>query len=173
MLETLEAHWPGMGQPSATVSATAEPERSGPLVQLSEESGDEGQEGGGWDGEDWPQSPLAGMYVSHSEMMFQLEEWQGMVSIEPPRVYFYFDPDPLSEDARPGRLALSLPYPRVRFDESTQTLWSRDIPISHGDRVLTGGNEGGYTVGARNVMSCIYSGTPAPPKECATSPSPT
>ena len=91
------------------------------------------------------------MYVSHPEMMFQLEEWQGMVSIQPPCVYFYFDQNYLSEDVRPGRLALSLPYRWVRFDESTQTLWSRDIPISHGDRVLTGGNEGRYTAGGKEL----------------------
>ncbi|WP_419850985.1 hypothetical protein [Candidatus Poriferisocius sp.] len=44
------------------------------------------------------------------------------------------------------RLALSLPYPQIRFDESNQTLWiqwptrpklwSYDIPIAHGDRVI-------------------------------------
>jgi hypothetical protein len=84
-------------------------------------------------------------------MMLPAEEWRGIVSIEPPCVYFHFDTDPLYGGTMSGRLALSLPYPRVRFDESTQTLWSRDIPISHGDRVLTGGSDGSYTVGGKEL----------------------
>jgi hypothetical protein len=56
-------------------------------------------------------------------------------------VYLIGTLDRSSADRMPRRLALSLPYPRVRFDDSTQTLWSGDIPIAHGDRVLTGGNE--------------------------------
>ncbi|GEM_PF-1390651 len=66
-------------------------------------------------------------------------------------MYFIFDSydsstnsyDWLTGDWR-QRLALSLPFPEVRFDNSTQTLWSSDIPISHGDRVLTGGGESRY-----------------------------
>lgn len=131
--------------PSATVSATAEADRSG--TDRPPEGTEVGGRKGGWgDDEDWPRPPFAGMYAQHPEMMFHLEEWQGIVSIEPPCVYFIFDPDPLSADGMRRRLALSLPFPKVRFDESTQTLWSGDIPIAHGDRVLTGGNEISQTV---------------------------
>jgi len=89
------------------------------------------------------------MYAQHPEMMFHLEEWQGIVSIEPPCVYLIFDQYRLSTDGMRRRLALSLPYPEVRFDENTQTLWSGDIPIAHGDRVLAGGNEIFQTVGGK------------------------
>ena len=98
---------------------------------------------------DWVRPPLAGMYASHPEMGFTAEEWHGIVSIEPPCVYFTFDSDYLLPDGQRDRVALSLPYPETRFEESTQTLWSGDVPIRHGDRVLTGGNEGSFTIGGK------------------------
>ncbi len=144
-----------MDQPVATVSATAETDRSD-TDRPPERTVAGSQDSSGWNGGDWPRPPLAGMYAFHPEMQFPLELWQGIVSIEPPCVYFIIDSydsstnsyDWLTGDRR-QRLALSLPYPEVRFDNSTQTLWSSDIPISHGDRVLTGGGEGRYTEGGK------------------------
>ena len=130
----------GVEQSSEIVSATAEAERSG-MDRPPERTEIGGQKGGWGDGKDWPQPPFAGMYAQHPEMMFHMDEWQGIVSIEPPCVYLIFDPGRLLADGERLRLALSLPYPKVRFEEGTQTLWSGDIPIAHGDRVLTGGNE--------------------------------
>ena len=155
-------------RPSATVSATAEPDRSEaePLAATESATAEpglseapvlppEGSGAGGHGGdqqgdEEWPRRTLAGMYPHHPERMFQMEQWEGIVSIEPPCVYFYFDPGPkrLWADETRGRLALSLSYPEARFDEDTQTLWYGDIPIAHGDRVLTGGGEN-YTVGGK------------------------
>jgi len=66
--------------------------------------------------------------------MFPGEEHQGIVSIEPPCVYFYSDRDDLSADGLGRRIALSLSYPLVRLDEGTRTLWNGGIPIAHGDR---------------------------------------
>ncbi|MCY4036753.1 MAG: hypothetical protein OXF64_04800, partial [bacterium] len=81
--------------------------------------------------------------------MFPGEEHRGIVSIEPPCVFFYSDRDDLSADGMGRRIALSLPYPAVRFDESTQTIWNGEIPISHGDRVLAGGADGRSTQGGK------------------------
>ncbi len=88
------------------------------------------------------------MFANHPEIQFPAEDVPGIVSIEPPCVYFFPDPDYRSADGRRFRLALSLPYPDVRFDESTQTLWNGDIPISHGDRVGAGGGSS-YDVGGK------------------------
>ena len=138
----------GVEQPSATVSSTAEADRSG--ADNPSDGTEVGGQTGGWgDGEDWPRPPFAGMYAQHPEMMLPMEEFRGIVSIEPPCVYFYSEPEPESEEIGRERLVLSLPYPEVRFDEGTQTLWSGDIPISHGDRVLTGGGDGLNTVGGK------------------------
>ncbi len=142
-------------QPSATESATDESEQVRAEPQ-ADGLGAGGHNGSQRDGEGWPRPPLAGMYARHPEMGFPAEGWEGIVSIEPPCVYFIFDSydsstnsyDWLTGDRR-VRIALSLPYPQVRFDESTQTMWSRDIPVSHGDRVLTGGGDGSYTVGGK------------------------
>jgi hypothetical protein len=88
------------------------------------------------------------MFANHPEIQYPAEAGHGIVSIEPPCVYFYLDAEPGSEEVSRERLALSLPYPKVRFDESTQTLWSGDIPIFHGDRIEAGGG-GLYTVGGK------------------------
>lgn len=130
----------GVEQPVVTRTTTAQPETSG-ADRPTEASGMGLQDGSRGVSKDWPRPPFAGMYAYHPQMMFHLEEWQGIVSIEPPCVYLIFDPDSFLADGERLRLALSLPYPKVRFDEDTQTLWSGDIPIAHGDRVLTGGNE--------------------------------
>ncbi len=100
--------------------------------------------------EDWPRPPFAGMWVDYPERSSPLEEtWiYATVSVEPPCVYLTnvaeggrassTDRSPVSWQGR--RLALSLIYPDVRFDEDTYTLWNPwgedDIPISHGDRVI-------------------------------------
>lgn len=129
-------------QPLATLSATVGPEPSyGPALPPEVAVGSVGG--------DWPMPSLAGMYAYHPERMFPGEEHRGIVSIEPPCVFFYSDRDDLSADGTGRRIALSLPYPWVRFDESTQTLWYGDIPISHGDRVLTGGADGRTTQGGK------------------------
>ncbi len=132
-------------QPSDTVSATVEAELTdGPVPPPEEAAGN--------DGRDWQRPSLAGMYAYHPERMFLMEEHMGVVSIEPPCVFFYSDPDKLSAKGIERRIALSLPYPEVRFDESTQTLWNGDIPISHGDRVLTGGADGRTTQGGKEPL---------------------
>jgi hypothetical protein len=129
-------------QPPAVMSGTVEPETSKGQVLLPEA-------GAGSVSGDWPVPTLASMYAHHPERMFSAEQQEGVVSIEPPCVYFYSDRDGLSADGAVRRIALSLSYPRMRFDESTQTLWNGDIPISHGDRVLTGGADGRSTQGGK------------------------
>lgn len=129
-------------QPPDTGLATVEPEPSSSPVLPPEEMGSSV-------GGDWPRPSLAGMYPHHPERMFPGEDHKGIVSIEPPCVYFYSDLNDLSVDGVGRRIALSLSYPRVRFDEGSQTLWNGDIPISHGDRVLTGGADGRLTEGGK------------------------
>lgn len=136
-----------MDLPSAALSAAVESEGGG------EDQSAEGSVGGREEGKaqhdaDWPRPPVAGMFANHPEIQFPAEDVPGIVSIEPPCVYFFPDPDYRSADGRRFRLALSLPYPDVRFDESTQTLWNGDIPISHGDRVGAGGGSS-YDVGGK------------------------
>ncbi len=109
--------------------------------------------------EDWPRPPFAGMWVNHPNNVYQADEkWiYGTVSVEPPCVYLtnvtniMADTSGVSWEGR--RLALSLIYPDVRFDESTYTLWNPlwryDIPISHGDRVIVGSHPYGETVGGK------------------------
>ncbi len=100
--------------------------------------------------EDWPRPPLAGMKVDHPEQLRpSVEAWiYATVSIEPPCVYLIdiTDGERFGDDSASigevERLALSLVYPEVRFDENSQTLWNSlwgyDIPIVHGDRVIVG-----------------------------------
>lgn len=134
----------GVELPSATVSTTAEADLS-----EAERPPDGPGTGGGEDGqqhdEDWPRPPLAGMWVDHPERMSPSHGWlHAVISIQPPCVYLNnvsreFVDDSLAKwEGR--RLALSLRYPEVRFDEDSLTLWNPlweyDIPISHGDRVI-------------------------------------
>ena len=141
-----------MEQPPSPVSVTVEPGLNDTLPGPTEESEVQVLNGGRGAGVDWPWPPLAGMFPYDDEMLFHDVEWEGIVSIEPPCVYFIFDPDSRALlDGQLTRLAWSLPYPLVRFDENTQTLWYRDIPIFHGDRVLTGGNEGAEKVGGKEI----------------------
>ncbi|MCY4163065.1 MAG: hypothetical protein OXE93_02430 [bacterium] len=134
---------------SSGESANTEPEAGDKAVPLL---GGETSRGSGLvDVESLPRPPLAGMYAHHSELLFLLEGFSGVVSIEPPCVYLVFDSDPSREllGGELERLAISLPYPQVRFDEKTHTLWNGDVPISHGDRVLTGGGRGSYMIGGK------------------------
>lgn len=148
-------------QPSAAVSATVEPEPSyGPALPREVAAGNVGG--------DWPRPSLAGMYAYHPEQTFPSEEHMGIVSMEPPCVYFFSDPDELSAKGIGRRLALSLSYPQARFDESAQTLWNSDIPVTHGthgarqaEPMTTQRKE------ARSPTNFICSGMPAPPKELA------
>ncbi len=119
-------------------------------------SGGSGQMGVG----DWPRPPFAGMRFIHPEDMFTDDEkWiYATVSIEPPCVYLTNVTDIMPDISRVSwegrRLALSLLYPDIRFDESTHTLrnprWGKyDIPISHGDRVIVGSRSYDETVGGK------------------------
>ena len=130
--------------PSAAVSATAEPERD-ETDRPPQDSGAGREEGKAQHNEDWPRPPLAGMWVDHPERMSPSHDWlHAVISIQPPCVYLNnvsreFVDDSLAKwEGR--RLALSLRYPEVRFDEDSLTLWNPlweyDIPISHGDRVI-------------------------------------
>ncbi len=133
--------------PSAAVSATAESERDdtdGP----PQGSGAEREEGNAQHDADWQQPPLAGMWVEHPEEMYPTVGWlHATVSIELPCVYLTdvsegFVDESLANWAnwKGRRLALSLRYPEVRFDENNQILWNPlwdyDIQIAHGDRVI-------------------------------------
>ena len=139
-------------QPSASTSATAESEPSG-ADRLPEGTVVGGQEDSGWNDEDWPRPPLAGMYVGHPEDLGLTEGWlHAVLSIELPCAYLTHISEEFAYDSLANwegrRLALSLPYPQTRVDENNQTLWSQwpirpkmwsyDIPISHGDRVIAG-----------------------------------
>ncbi|WP_420434654.1 hypothetical protein [Candidatus Poriferisocius sp.] len=130
-----------VARPSAIMSATATP---GP----PEGSGAVGHEGDLWDGVGWPRPPLAGMRVDYPERMGPSSFFlHGIVSIEPPCAYLTNFSAGFGDDSlaiwEGRRLALSLLYPEVRFDEDNQTLWNPelwddydDIPIAHGDRVI-------------------------------------
>lgn len=153
---------PAVEQPSASVSATAEPEPS-EVDRHPGGTGVGGHEGSGWNDEDWPRPPLAGMYVGHPEDLGQTEKWlHAVLSIEPPCAFLtnvsyladvLYSANVLEElgydslaNWEGRRLALSLPFPQMRLDENDQTLWmlwpirpkqwSYDIPIAHGDRVI-------------------------------------
>ena len=91
------------------------------------------------------------MYVGHSEDHGPTEGWlHAVLSIEPPCAYLTYISEEFVDDSLANwegrRLALSLPYPQTRFDESNQTMWiqwpirpkswSYNIPIAHGDRVI-------------------------------------
>ncbi len=109
--------------------------------------------------EDWPRPPFAGMWVNHPNNVFPADDkWiYGTVSVEPPCVYLTNVTNIMAATSGVSwegrRLALSLIYPDVRFDESTYTVWNPwledDIPISHGDRVFVGAHPFGETVGGK------------------------
>ena len=116
------------------------------------------------------------MYLGHPEDFGQTEEWlHAVLSIEPPcafltNVSYLADVlypanvlEELGYDSLANwegrRLALSLPYPQTRLDESDQTLWmiwpirskqwSYDIPIAHGDRVIAAPTVNFDTIGGK------------------------
>ena len=108
---------------------------------------------------DWVRPPLAGMWVDHPERMSPSHGWlHATVSVEPPCVYLTNVSQEFVRDSfeqwEGRRLVLSLLYPQVRFDESTQSLWSPwredvDIPIAHGDRVIVSSDPFDETIGGK------------------------
>ena len=130
-------------QPSTTVLATAVQEPNG----MGRPPG----------GEDWVRPPLAGMRVDHPEEMSGTEGWlYATVSIKPPCAFLTDVSEELGVESpaewEGRRLALSLSYPKVRFDARTQTLWNQwmgevDIPIAHGDRVIVSSDPLYETIG--------------------------
>ena len=106
---------------------------------------------------DWVRPPLAGMRVDHPEEMSGTDGWlYATVSIEPPCAYLTDVSEELGVESQAEwegrRLALTLSYPKVRFDKRTQTLWNPwlgevDIPIAHGDRVIVSSDPLYETIG--------------------------
>ena len=141
-------HKTAVEEPEATVSAAAEHEQAiaNPPAEESKTAYLDGDLG---NGADWPRPPLAGMWVDYpqreSPSSFFLH---GIVSVDPSCAYLtnvsYVDTEGLLVDPEAEwegrRLALSLIYPDVRFDEGSRTLWNPlweyDVPVSHGDRVI-------------------------------------
>ena len=103
--------------------------------------------------------PFLGMHPYHPDREMELSKLVGILSIEPAPpnydlerkcVYLYptaasAQQTPLWGDTwkytgpygQPLAVRLDLPYPQVRFDEDTWTLWNGDIgPITTGDRVI-------------------------------------
>lgn len=149
-----------MEQPEAIASAVVESEAVR-VNQPPDESKTEYPDADLGDDPDWPRPPLAGMWVDYPlrEIVLWTLVLHGIVSIEPPCAYLtnvsyvgtegsLIDPGAEWEGRR---LALSLLYPDVRFDESTQTLWTPvweyDVPISHGDRVIVDSDPLRETIG--------------------------
>ena len=142
-------------RPSASVSAVPEHELGG-ADRPPEGSKARGNASGRQDGEDWQRPPLAGMWLDHPERMSPTHGWfHAVISIEPSCVYLTNVSREFEDDSSAKwegrRLALSLRYPEVRFDEDNQTLWNPlwdyDIPVSHGDRVIVSSDPLFETIG--------------------------